>query len=140
MKYLPVIARVFLTFALLVLAVAPVRLPLYAHNAEIIVLDEGGFGMAKVDALEGKSTADFTLDLKAGDRVAVDLQGESDALVVVVSEETGIISVAYNGRIVRRLDIHQLQGLLLAFFQHRLGGWDWTKQVDQETTSEPAKG
>lgn len=73
-------------------------------------------------------------------RAAIGVTEESDALVVVVSEETGIISVAYNGRIVRRLDIHQLQGLLLAFFQHRLGGWDWTRQVDQEQTSEPAKG
>jgi diadenylate cyclase len=62
-------------------------------------------------------------------RAAIGLTEESDALVVVVSEETGIISVAYNGRIVRRLDINRLQGVLLAFFGHRLGGWDWTKRV-----------
>jgi diadenylate cyclase len=62
-------------------------------------------------------------------RAAVGLTEESDALVVVVSEETGIISVAHNGRIVRRLDSHQLRGVLLAFFQHRLGGRDWTKRV-----------
>jgi diadenylate cyclase len=62
-------------------------------------------------------------------RAAIGLTEESDALVVVVSEETGLISVAYNGRIVRRLDINRLQGILLAFFQHRLGGRDWTKKV-----------
>jgi diadenylate cyclase len=62
-------------------------------------------------------------------RAAIGLTEESDAFVIVVSEETGIISVAYNGRIVRRLDINRLQGVLSAFFGHRLGGWDWTKQV-----------
>ena len=34
-------------------------------------------------------------------RAAVGLSEETDALVVVVSEETGAISVAHNGRIVR---------------------------------------
>ncbi len=62
-------------------------------------------------------------------RAAIGVTEESDALVVVVSEETGIISVAYNGRIVRRLDINRLRGVLLAFFHHRLGGRGWTKRV-----------
>jgi diadenylate cyclase len=62
-------------------------------------------------------------------RAAIGATEESDALVVVVSEETGIISVAYNGRIVRRLDINRLRGVLLAFLEHRLGGRDWTKQI-----------
>ncbi len=62
-------------------------------------------------------------------RAAIGVTEESDALVIVVSEETGIISVAYNGRIVRRLDINRLRGVLLAFFQHRLGGRGWTKRV-----------
>jgi len=62
-------------------------------------------------------------------RAAIGLTEESDALVVIVSEETGIISVAYNGRIVRRLDVNRLKNVLLAFFQHRLGGRGWTKRV-----------
>ncbi|MGD8464444.1 MAG: diadenylate cyclase CdaA [Anaerolineae bacterium] len=62
-------------------------------------------------------------------RAAIGLTEESDALVVIVSEETGIISVAYNGRIIRRLDINRLRGVMLAFFEHRLGGRDWTRQV-----------
>jgi diadenylate cyclase len=64
-------------------------------------------------------------------RAAIGLTEESDALVVVVSEETGIISVAHNGRIVRRLDINRLRSVLLAFFQHRLGGRTWTKRVEK---------
>lgn len=62
-------------------------------------------------------------------RAAIGLTEESDAFVVVVSEETGMISVAYNGRIVRRLDINRLRNVLLAFFQHRLGGRGWMKRV-----------
>ena len=62
-------------------------------------------------------------------RAAIGLTEESDALVVIVSEETGIISVAYNGRIVRRLDVNRLKNVLLAFFQHKLGGRGWTKRV-----------
>ena len=62
-------------------------------------------------------------------RAAIGLTEESDALVVTVSEETGIISVAHNGRMIRRLDINRLKSVLLAFFQHRLGGRGWTKRV-----------
>jgi len=62
-------------------------------------------------------------------RAAVGLTEESDALVIVVSEETGIISVAYNGRMVRRLDMNRLKSVLSAFFQHRLGGRGWTERV-----------
>ncbi|MGQ9598348.1 MAG: diadenylate cyclase CdaA [Anaerolineae bacterium] len=60
-------------------------------------------------------------------RAAIGLTEESDALVIVVSEETGTISVAHNGRIVRYLDSDRLRSLLLAFFQHRLTGRDWAK-------------
>lgn len=62
-------------------------------------------------------------------RAAIGLTEETDALVVVVSEETGLISVAYNGRIVQRLDINRLRSVLLSFFQHQLGGRGWTKRV-----------
>ena len=62
-------------------------------------------------------------------RAAIGLTEESDAFVVVVSEETGLISVAYNGRIVRRLDVNRLRGVLLNFFQHQLLGRGWTKRV-----------
>ena len=62
-------------------------------------------------------------------RAAVGVTEESDALVIVVSEETGIISVAFNGRMVRRLDMNRLRSVLLAFFQHHLGGRGWADRV-----------
>ena len=62
-------------------------------------------------------------------RAAIGLTEESDALVVVVSEETGIVSVAHNGRMVRRMDANRLRNVLLAFFEHRLGGRGWAAKV-----------
>jgi diadenylate cyclase len=42
-------------------------------------------------------------------RAAIGITEETDALVVVVSEETGVISVAYNGRLRRGLDEERLR-------------------------------
>ncbi|MCK5147712.1 diadenylate cyclase CdaA [bacterium] len=45
-------------------------------------------------------------------RAAIGLTEESDALVVVVSEESGAISIAENGEMVRGLDFETLQAAL----------------------------
>lgn len=49
-------------------------------------------------------------------RAAVGVTESSDAIAVVVSEETGIVSLAYNGRIIRHLDEARLNRLLHAFY------------------------
>jgi diadenylate cyclase len=41
----------------------------------------------------------------------------SDAIAIVVSEETGAVSLAYGGRIIHRLDRERLEGVLRAFFK-----------------------
>lgn len=50
-------------------------------------------------------------------RAAVGLSERSDAVVVVVSEETGIISVTHNGHMIRRLDEKRLRKVLQALYQ-----------------------
>jgi diadenylate cyclase len=52
-------------------------------------------------------------------RAAMGISEVSDAVAVVVSEETGTISVAHNGRIIRRLDAGRLKNILLAFYRPR---------------------
>lgn len=50
-------------------------------------------------------------------RAAIGLTEETDALVVVVSEETGTISVAYKGRLSRGLDEQRLRRMLSTVLQ-----------------------
>lgn len=52
-------------------------------------------------------------------RAAIGVTESSDAVAVVISEETGGISVAYNGRIIRRLTPKRLGNILAAFYQPR---------------------
>jgi diadenylate cyclase len=49
-------------------------------------------------------------------RAALGISEVCDAIAVVVSEETGFISLMYNGRIIRRLDAHRLENILHALF------------------------
>ena len=59
-------------------------------------------------------------------RAASGVTESSDAVAVVISEETGSISVAYNGRMIRRLTPKRLSNILAAFYQPRgidTGGW-----------------
>ena len=49
-------------------------------------------------------------------RASMGMSEISDAIVVVVSEETGQISVANNGRLIRRLDSKRLETILKTFF------------------------
>jgi diadenylate cyclase len=49
-------------------------------------------------------------------RAAVGISEVSDSVAVVVSEETGAISIAHAGRIIRRLDVERLENVLAAFY------------------------
>jgi diadenylate cyclase len=49
-------------------------------------------------------------------RAALGISEVSDAIAVVVSEETGAISIAHAGRIIRRLDVERLENILIAFY------------------------
>lgn len=50
-------------------------------------------------------------------RAALGISEVSDAIVVVVSEETGSISIVHGGRMIRRLDPDRLESILRAFFR-----------------------
>jgi diadenylate cyclase len=50
-------------------------------------------------------------------RAALGISEVTDSVAVVVSEETGVISVASGGRIIRRLDADRLRNLLTGFFR-----------------------
>ena len=50
-------------------------------------------------------------------RAALGISEVSDAIAIVVSEETGSISIAHNGKMIRRLNMERLENTLYAFFQ-----------------------
>ncbi len=50
-------------------------------------------------------------------RAALGISEQSDAIAVVVSEETGAIAIAHAGRMIRRLDPERLENILITFFQ-----------------------
>lgn len=68
-------------------------------------------------------------------RAALGTSEATDAITVVVSEETGSISIAHNGRMIRRLDSERLENILLAFYQpadssvFKFKPFDWFKRV-----------
>ena len=75
------------------------------------------------------STTDLTANqLGLRHRASLGISEVSDAVVVVVSEETGTISVAYNGHITQYPDTNRLRNFLEAFYRSRfeqglLGRW-----------------
>jgi diadenylate cyclase len=50
-------------------------------------------------------------------RAALGISEATDAVAVVVSEETGSISVVHGGRMIRRLDAERLENILRAFYR-----------------------
>ena len=62
-------------------------------------------------------------------RAALGISEVSDAVAVVVSEESGAISVVHAGRMIRRLDAERLENILRAFFQPAKPPSRWSRMV-----------
>lgn len=66
-------------------------------------------------------TDNVSINKKLGTRhrAAIGLSEVSDALIIVVSEETGVISLAVNGRLTRNYDKEKLKSILLKIMDNR---------------------
>jgi diadenylate cyclase len=76
-----------------------------------VVISGGRIAYAGVQFPMAES-GELERELGARHRAAVGMSQESDAVVIVVSEETGDISIAEAGKLIRKLNPDSLRGLL----------------------------
>lgn len=89
------------------------------HDGAVIVRGDRLAAAACVLPLSTSSLSDRQMGLRH--RAALGISEVSDAVTVVISEETGQVSIAHNGRIIRDQDIAQLDRILHAFLQQGPG-------------------
>ena len=88
------------------------------HDGAVIVRNGRILAAGCVLPLSTAFLADRELGLRH--RAAIGVTEESDAIVVVVSEERGSIAIAHSGRVIRNLDAKRLGAVMHAFYQPAL--------------------
>lgn len=95
------------------------------HDGAVIIREDQIIAAAAVLPLSNSRLADRYLGTRH--RAALGISEQTDAIAVVVSEETGTISVAHNGRMVRHLDENRLRNILQRLYrpypQFDLSSW-----------------
>lgn len=91
------------------------------HDGAVILRGDRVAAAACVLPLSSSGTLGGTRDRQVGlrHRAALGISEVSDAVALVVSEENASISVAHNGRMIRRLDPARLRNILFAFYRPR---------------------
>lgn len=89
------------------------------HDGAVVIKDDKIVAAAVVLPLGGSMTTDMRL-LGTRHRAALGISEITDAIAVVVSEESGLISVVHDGKMIRGVDQKRLEQLLKAFFKNQL--------------------
>ncbi len=89
------------------------------HDGAAIIIENQVVAAACVMPLSASGILNRSPDRQMGlrHRAALGISEATDAIAVVVSEETGSISIAHAGRMIRRLDAERLENILLAFYR-----------------------
>ncbi|AFK86076.1 diadenylate cyclase CdaA [Thermoanaerobacterium saccharolyticum] len=96
------------------------------HDGAVII--RGDRIMAAGCFLPLTDNQNLSTELGTRHRAAIGVTEVSDAVSIIVSEETGTISLAQNGRISRHLDIKTLKEVLLSMFKVKDSkGSNWFK-------------
>jgi diadenylate cyclase len=89
------------------------------HDGAVIIVDNQVVAASCVMPLSASGVLNRSPERTMGlrHRAALGISEVSDAISVVVSEETGSISIAHRGKMIRRLNMERFQNTLHAFFQ-----------------------
>ena len=89
------------------------------HDGAVIIVENQVTAASCVMPLSASGVLNRSPERTLGlrHRAALGISEVSDAIAVVVSEETGSISIAQNGKMIRRLNMERFQNTLHAFFQ-----------------------
>jgi diadenylate cyclase len=97
------------------------------HDGGAIIRGDQILAAAVILPLGGETALNRQQWLGTRHQAALGISQITDAIAVVVSEETGIISVAHNGQLIRGLDKKRLEQILIAFYKSELNpsvpGW-----------------
>jgi diadenylate cyclase len=89
------------------------------HDGSVIIIGSNLVAAACVLPLSSSGVLNRSPDRQMGlrHRAALGISELSDAVAVVVSEETGNISIVHSGKMIRRLDGERLENILRSFFK-----------------------
>lgn len=89
------------------------------HDGAVIIAGNRIIAGSCVMPLSASGILNRTPDRQMGlrHRAALGTSEATDAIAVVVSEETGSVSISHGGRMIRRLDSERLENILLAFYR-----------------------
>jgi diadenylate cyclase len=89
------------------------------HDGAVIISGERIVAAACVMPLSASGVLNRTPERQMGlrHRAALGISEVSDAVSVVVSEQSGSISISHAGRMIRRIDPERLENILAAFFR-----------------------
>ncbi len=97
------------------------------HDGAMVIRGETIIAAACILPLS--DDVDIGRELGTRHRAALGVSGVSDSITIVVSEETGIISVARDGKLVRYIDAKALKDLLDSIFlKQSSGSFSWIKR------------
>jgi diadenylate cyclase len=89
------------------------------HDGAVIISNNRILAAACVMPLSASGVLNRSPERQMGlrHRAALGISEATDAIAVVVSEETGSMSIAHGGRMIRRLDAERLENILIAFYR-----------------------
>lgn len=89
------------------------------HDGAVILADGQIIAAACVLPLSASGILNRSPERQMGlrHRAALGISEVSDAVAIVISEQSGSISIAHAGRMIRRIDPSRLENILVAFFR-----------------------